>query len=389
MHNTSNTLLVNNIIKYKEIEVNEYEYGKGITANFLEHAAEKFNLKYERQEENKITTLFYKGKEIAKMSGLRPSSTSNIAYRLCKNKFKLEKYLQLMQLNTLNSAYFTEKEYHEALKYVKDNTLESFVIKPLNLAGGKGIQFDVKESNFKELWDTAINVQKTEGVKEPSCVIQPFIDGFEVRVSIIEGRFCAALLRVPAHVVGDGERTIIELIDKKNAVRKTLSYFKNKLIKKDHTLDAYLKDSDLTREYIPKKDEVIMLSKISNLVHGAESIDVTNVISDKIKNLAINAAAAVPGLYSTGMDIMTEDYRNGEGYIIEMNTSANLAMHYLPYKGHKRFPYHYFVRTSLIKYKVDNNILLSKNELEIWFEVSKFMKLKDEYACKALKLIEI
>src|SRR5699024_10198916 len=97
--------------------------------------------------------------------------------------------------------------------------------------------------------------------------------------------------------------------------------------------------------------EIVLLSNISNLTFGGESIDITDILSKDIKELAINSAASIPGLYSTGIDIMAKDYSDGEGFVIEMNTSANLTMHHLPLKGNKRFPYHTFIRASLIKYK--------------------------------------
>lgn len=388
MKKLSNAMLVDTILYFNEVDVNKYKYGKGITANFLEHAAEKYGLDYEKPENAKITTLLCRNNEVARMSGLRPSSTADIAYKLCKDKFKLEKYLKLMNLNTLSSAHFKKNEYNDALNYIKSNNNQMFVIKPLSLAGGKGIQFGVNDNTFEHAWENSIRTQEAEGVLHPSCVIQPFVNGFDVRVTIIEGRYCGALLRLPAHVVGDGERNIFQLVHDKNDLRKTISYFKNKLIVNDERLDISLEQKGLSKDYVPDKNEVIMLSEISNLTHGGESIDITHVLSKNIKQLAINAAASIPGLYSTGIDIMTEDYKNGDGYIIEMNTSANLTMHHLPLKGKKRFPYHFFVRTSLIKHKVEKNTMLTRRELEIWSEVSEFLKLKDRYACETLKMID-
>lgn len=389
MKKLSNSMLVDTILNFNEVDVNKYKYGKGITANFLEHAAEKYGLDFEKSENTRINTLLYKNNEVARMSGLRPSSTADVAYRLCKDKFRLEKYLKLMNLNTLSSVHFKKNEYNEALKYIQSNNNQTFVIKPLSLAGGKGIQFGVNENTFEYTWENSIRTQEAEGVLDPSCVIQPFVNGFDVRVSIIEGRYCGALLRLPAHVVGDGEKSVFELIKDKNDLRKTISYFKNKLIIDDKRLDIYLEQKGLSKDYIPEKNEVVMLSEISNLTHGGESIDITHVLSKDIKQLAINAAASIPGLYSTGIDVMTEDYKNSKGYIIEMNTSANLTMHHLPLKGNKRFPYHYFVRTSLISYKIKYGIRLTQKEIDIWSEVNEFMKLKDQYACKSVELVNL
>lgn len=379
-------LMTETILKYNLIDVNKFDHGTGITANFLEYAAEKYKLKMEKTPENKVVKLYYAEEEIARMSGLRPSSTSDVAYRLCKDKFKLEQHLKNMGINTLDSKHFTQEEFHQALEHVQNSDTKSFAVKPLNMAGGKGIQLDVNKDNFKSAWKKCIEEQINNNVRKPSCIIQPFISGFDVRVSIVEGKYTGALLRLPAHVVGNGRESIEKLIEEKNNARSTIGYFRNKLISIDETMINYLAQRNISLAGIPENKEVVFLTEMSNLTFGGESIDITNIISNDIKKLAINAAASIPGLYSTGIDIMTNDYQNGIGYIIEMNTSANLTMHHLPLKGDKRFPYFTFVRANFIKHKVLNNIRLTINEEVFWSEVQRFLLLKDHYANKYFKL---
>jgi len=282
--------------------------------------------------------------------------------------------------------HFTQEEFNQAIEHVQNSDTKSFAVKPLNMAGGKGIQLDVNKDNFKSAWEKCIEEQINNNVKKPSCIIQPFISGFDVRVSIIEGKYSGALLRLPAHVVGNGRESIEKLIEEKNNARSTIGYFRNKLISIDETMINYLAQRNISLAGIPENKEVVFLTEMSNLTFGGESIDITNIISNDIKKLAINAAASIPGLYSTGIDIMTNDYENGIGYIIEMNTSANLTMHHLPLKGDKSFPYFTFVRANFIKHKVLNNIRLTINEEVFWSEIQRFLLLKDHYANKYFKL---
>src|SRR5699024_10088277 len=137
--------------------------------------------------------------------GLLPSTTSTVAFNLCKDKFKLEKYLSKVGISTLNSQLYYEDQKSEAFNYIKENQEYTYVLKPLNLAGGTGIELDVSIENFSDSWDKSIEVQKSHKRKRPSCILQPFIKGFDVRICIVEGRFNSALLRLPAHVIGDGK----------------------------------------------------------------------------------------------------------------------------------------------------------------------------------------
>lgn len=389
MSNKQKQLMEETILDFNSIPVNNFGRGIGISANFIEYAAKKYKLNIKKIPESKVLKLYYEDNEIAKMSGLRPSSTSDVAFKLCKDKFKLEKHLKNMNLNTLDSQHFFQNEYSKALDYIQNSNINSLAIKPLNMAGGKGIQLDVSKADFEKAWNKCINEQLESNIKEPSCILQPFINGFDIRVSIIEGKYSGALLRLPAHVIGDGQKNIKQLIQEKNQIRSTIGYFKNKLIPIDNSIIQYLNNYNMNLETIPERNNVVLLTKMSNLTFGGESIDITNILSDEIKKLAIESAASIPGLYSTGIDIMTYDYKKGSGYIIEMNTSANLTMHHLPLKGDKRFPYHTFVRANLIKHKVLNNIRLTINEENFWSEIQQFLILKGQFANEYFKLIKL
>lgn len=379
------SVLENTILKYSTVSENRFDGELEIVGNFIDYAAKKYNVTLKKDKEKKLNSLIYKNTEIGYMQGLRTSSTKDIAYRLCRNKFLLEEHLRLMNLNTLSSKHFSETEKDKALRYTAENKKQKFVVKPLNLAGGKGVILDVSWDQVSSAWDQCIAIQDEEGVKVKSCIIQPYIKGFDVRVSIIEGRYAGAILRLPAHVVGDGQSSIIKLIEVKNNARKRIPYFKTKLIPTDSILENQLKKQGINESYVPNKNEIIVINEISNLTMGGESIEISQLLSQKIIDLAINAAASVPGLYSSGIDIMTTDYLKGEGYIIEMNTSPNLTMHHLPLKGKKRFPYYTFVRCCLINYKVENAIRLTVKEAEIFSEINNFNKLKDYYSGTIMK----
>src|SRR5699024_2846152 len=155
--------------------------------------------------------------------------------------------------------------------FIKSRTEEKFVLKPLNLAGGTGIELNVDDNNFSESWDSSIQVQKKHKIDEPSCIVQPFIQGFDVRVSIIEGRFSAAILRLPAHVVGNGRDSIKTLIENKNEDMLKIKYFNNKSIKINKKLIARLSKYNYDLNSVLPKNDIFILTDISNLTLGGES----------------------------------------------------------------------------------------------------------------------
>lgn len=330
----------------------------------------------------KLVKFKYNNQEVSYMKGMRPASTSDDAFILCKDKYKLEHHLKKLDIKTLDSKLFDEDHYEDAFNFIKNNEESKFVVKPLNLRAGKGIQFNVDLDNFDTSWKNCFETQKIEKSQTRSCIIQRQINGFDLRVTIIEGKYSGALLRLPAHVVGDGQKTILELIEEKNERRQLITYFKSKMIPTDESTESFLRRCNLSLKSIPETDEVVLLTQISNLTFGGESIDVTDELSEEIKQLAIQSVASVPGLYTAGVDIMTEDYLNGEGYVIEINTNSNLTMHHMPYKGEVRCPYDDFVRVNLIRHKLENGIEISKDDKNFYVEIEKFLALKENYIQK-------
>lgn len=375
------------ILKYKDSPFNTYENSFGSYKRFIRSSAEKYNLSYKLIKGKKFSYLLHDNKQIGKLTGLKPPSTGKVASQICNDKFRLENFLREMKLPVLSSHHIFDK--HQAYDLICNDNSHTYVLKPLSLAGGDGIELDIDAKNFSDAWDNSIKIQEKKNVKHPSCIVQPYIKGFDVRISIIEGRFISALLRLPANIIGDGKNSIKKLIEDKNTVRSNTPYFKSKLIQMDQNLKTRLKIDGLDFESILGKDEVIILNDISNLTLGGESIDITDEISADIKKTALEAVAAIPELYSAGVDLMCENFITGNGQILEINTNANHTMHHVPLKGNPKYPFDALVESILIKYKTKNGIPLTKVESSAFKEITHFNTLKYEMMTKIFSLTNI
>ena len=61
---------------------------------------------------------------------------------------------------------------------------------------------------FKDAWDAA----KTQS-KNGYVIIEAMLSGHDFRLLVINGKLVAAAKRIPAHVTGDGKKSIQQLID--------------------------------------------------------------------------------------------------------------------------------------------------------------------------------
>ena len=365
------------IIDLQQIEPNIFTFKNHQVNRFYEHGAKELNLRY-IQDDIKHR-FYYKKSLIGGVNGLKPVSTSKSAFIICKDKIKTERLLSENSIPALNSGFFLSSEKDQAREFIIKKELKNFVIKPLSLASGKGIQFDVNLNSFDTAWDRSIKIQFEHGVKDPSCMIQRYIDGFDIRVAITEGVYSSALLKIPAYIIGDGESTIEQLIEVKNEMRKKSIYFKRFLYVIDEELVNKLSIQDLNLDSILEKDRIVFISELGNLSAGAESIDITDSISKNLIDIALRATAAIPGLHTSGVDILTNDFTSDEGFVSEVNTNANHQVHHLPFRGAIRKPFRDIIQVMFVRYKLEKGIPLNSEERMKSVELLKFLKYKEFY----------
>jgi cyanophycin synthetase len=146
---------------------------------------------------------------------------------------------------------------------------------------------------------------------------------------------------VPAHVVGDGTRTIRELIEEANkdprrgvGHRKTLT-----LLPADQRTEAYLAEHGHSFETILEEGERAFLRGTANLSTGGTSIDRTDEMHpDNVT--ACEMAAGIIGLDIAGIDVLTPDisvpFRDNDAVILEVNAAPGIRMHTHPSEGAPR-----------------------------------------------------
>lgn len=203
---------------------------------------------------------------------------------------------------------------------------------------------------------------------------------YRVRVYFAEGKYAAASLVIPPFIVGDGESTIDELIETKNYRRKSIAYFNRYPIKIDENLIDELAEKKYTRKSILDKEDILILKNSFEVASGAETMDITHDLSKIIRRKAEKTIAAVPGLYSAGLDLNTDDFEEPEKIsFVSLVVSPSPLMHYLPLKGQSIDIYSAYIESLIVQYKNDNNIILNEKELMLMKESAAFSQLKSQY----------
>ena len=209
------------------------------------------------------------------------------------------------------------------------------VIKPKSTNFGTGINIFPEGANAEDIeraFEIAFKFDKT-------VLIEEFIKGKEYRFLVIDDKVVGILHRVPANVLGDGVKTIRELVELKNQNPLRGKGYVTPLekINLGENEAIFLKQQNKNFDYVPLAGETVYLRENSNISTGGDSIDYTDDIPQKFKDIAVKASKAA-GAKICGVDMMLEDYsdENTNYAIIEINFNPAIHIHSYPFIGTER-----------------------------------------------------
>ncbi|MFS1160480.1 bifunctional glutamate--cysteine ligase GshA/glutathione synthetase GshB [Enterococcus lactis] len=265
------------------------------------------------------------------------SKDSYIVPLIMKNKTVTKKVLKEAGFRVPGGAEFSSME--EAVKAYPRFADQAFVIKPKSTNYGLGITI-FKEGADLEDYQAGLAIAFRE---DSSVLVEEFMPGTEYRFFVIGGEVQAIMLRVPANVIGDGIRTVKELVEEKNSdpLRGTNHRAPLELIQLGELEQLMLKEQGLTIESVPQANQIVYLRENSNISTGGDSIDMTDEFSEAYKKIAVSAVEAL-GAKISGIDLIIPDKEidpttDKKAYgIIEANFNPAMHMHVYPFAGKGR-----------------------------------------------------
>ena len=255
--------------------------------------------------------------------------TSSIAVDIACNKERTKRMLHDAAIPVPVGELVTDEE---GLDRVVRSIGYPVVIKPLDGNHGKGSSINVTD------WESAKTGLIHAQQYSQKVIVEKYITGYDFRVLVINNKMVAAARRVPAHVVGDGEMTLQQLIDRENSDPRRGYGHENVLteIQIDKDTTELLEKMKYTLETVPQRGEVVYLKSTANLSTGGTSIDVTDMVHPENITMAERISKII-GLDVCGIDIMAENLtqplKESGGAIIEVNAAPGFRMHLAPSEG--------------------------------------------------------
>jgi len=200
-----------------------------------------------------------------------------VPYLVCDQDPSLSK--EITEFKSRTNAYLKRNNYpHTEQLFVSriedlDNALDKIgypcAIKPNNENNGNGVYCNIK-SKHQLMFHIH---QQSAYFYQDGLILEKHVRGDDYRITVINNEFLFAVQRKPPLIVGDGKKTIIELIDDKNEEIEKLKNkfsFYNNIIVNDSEINYNLSLNNLTFDSVLDVDQTFILKSISNLSVGGE-----------------------------------------------------------------------------------------------------------------------
>lgn len=194
------------------------------------------------------------------------------------------------------------------------------VVKPARGEQGVGITCNV--TTLEALHD-AIDLAATMC---PDVLLEEHVEGDDLRILVIDGRVVAAALRQPPEVVGTGNHTVEELVERLSRRRSAQT-----------DGEAEIPVDDVTRGVVEaaghRMDEVLpagarlRVRDTANLHTGGTLHDVTEDLHPQLVRIGVRAAEALE-IPVVGVDLLVDDPSDpSHPVVVEANERPGLANH--------------------------------------------------------------
>ena len=258
--------------------------------------------------------LSHGGREIRTRQALSELTTA-VAMSRCDDKRITRRLLERAELRVPRGIVAADEQTNAAfLAEVGD-----VVVKPARGEQGGGITVGVAD---EEALNKAVDVAR---MFCPEVLIEERVDGVDLRVVVIDSEVVAAAIRRPAEVIGTGDLTIRELIERQSRRRAAATHGESVIPMDDHTR-ATVEEYGYSLDDVLPEGEVLPVRRTANLHTGGTIHDVTADLHPTLAEAAVRTAQVI-GIPVVGVDLLVTDVTEPEHVIIEANERPGLANH--------------------------------------------------------------
>ena len=203
------------------------------------------------------------------------------------------------------------------------NAHAPLIVKPNDSAFSKGLS-----TNIHSVDEVVDAIEVARAVRQSDVLVQEQVSGEEVRFTIVHGKVVAALLRQTPRIIGDGRRSVRELIADENKARLALEF---PYIHYPQLDTSIIDATFFTRTDVAKEGEIIELSRAAMIRDGCSIFNVLdNIHPSYIKEVERLTDSIDANFFI--VDFLIEDYMqpavSNNYWFLEFNVSPALRLYY-------------------------------------------------------------
>jgi cyanophycin synthetase len=236
---------------------------------------------------------------------------------------------------SVSSVKAAEKIFHSIIKSAAGdggaNTKSAVIVKPAIGSRSRHTYINITDI------ETLRQAFKKAKQLSPRVVVEEELSGFVFRITLVGGKIAGIMRREPPHVIGDGARTVHQLIieENRNPLRRGPIF--HELPLGEETI-AILKEQRLSLESIPATGRMVIIHPKVSRSYGASTTEITDVHPDN-ERLFLRIAKTLDDPL-VGVDFMIDDmarpWKDQLCGVIECNSLPFIDLHHYPLKGPAR-----------------------------------------------------
>jgi cyanophycin synthetase len=262
--------------------------------------------------------------------GIKTPLNTLSAVTLCDDKLMSKKALSLFNIPTPEYLCYSRKQLPileqilpEIDSFIKKH--KRIIAKPQNGMKSKDVFLDITTIEQAKAAFKSILEKKYRGI-----LFEKYIPGEVHRLLFVKGKLIAALKKEKGYILGNGQSTIVELIEEKNKYLDQGNRAVGRIVIDDKLTDSFAAQN-LKLSDIPKiNTKIFTENDFSNLETVSEVTELVNKdLANKLGNFAVSF-----GLGLTGIDVITNDISNEDVCsVIEINKEPGIDFHHYPDYG--------------------------------------------------------
>ena len=192
------------------------------------------------------------------------------------------------------------------------------IVKPNSGSQGSGVALVYNRREFYRAMCTVFDGDRVALVQKP-------VHGKDYRLVVLDKKVISAYERIPLSIVGDGESTIVKLLELKQ--EEFMASNRDTQIKMDDPrITTKLNHQEMNLKSVPGKGQKIYLLDNANLSTGGDSVDITEKVHPAFRKLAVNISRDM-GLRLCGVDLIVDgniSQKPRTWWFLEVNSAPGL-----------------------------------------------------------------